>query len=131
MRRFALWAPPVIYMAAIFFVSAQSHPMPEVTERVWDKLLHFVEYGGLAVLWYRAFAGEGMTSVMAALLALAATSLYAASDEVHQAFVPERMSDVRDWISDTIGAAIAVSLCVVARLTRVSTASRRPRRLRR
>jgi VanZ family protein len=89
--------------------------MPDVTERVWDKLLHFIEYGGLAVLWYRAFAGEGVTTVTAALLALAAASLYAASDEVHQAFIPERMSDVRDWIADTIGAAIAVVLCVVVR----------------
>ena len=34
-------------MLVIFFLSSQSHPLPIVTEHVWDKLLHFIEYAVL------------------------------------------------------------------------------------
>jgi VanZ family protein len=108
MRHLLLWGPPLIYMGLIFLLSSQSAPLPEVTTIVWDKLLHLVEYGVLAVLFYRAFTGEAINWLAAALLALIVTSLYAASDEWHQAFVPLRTSDLDDWIADTAGAALAI-----------------------
>jgi len=37
------------------------------------------------------------------LLATVITSLYGATDELHQSFVPERMADIRDWVADTLG----------------------------
>jgi VanZ family protein len=95
-------------MALIFHLSSQSDPMPAVTPLVWDKLLHLTEFGVLAVLFYRAFTGEGAGWQLAAMLALLATSLYGATDEWHQAFVPMRSSDVRDWIADTAGGAVAI-----------------------
>lgn len=114
-RRLWLWGPAVAYMAVIFFLSAQSNPLPELTEHVWDKLLHTTEYAGLAFLFVRAFRGEGTGWLMAALLAVVATSLYGASDEWHQAFVPLRSSDMHDWIGDTIGGALgAVAYTVMA-----------------
>jgi VanZ family protein len=41
---------------------------------------------------------------------LLVVSAYGASDEWHQSFVPGRSTDVRDWIADTIGAALAIGL---------------------
>src|SRR2546428_2116538 len=107
MRHLLLWGPPIVYMGLIFHFSSQSEPLPEVTKIVWDKLLHLVEYGVLAVLFYRAFPREGINWLAAALLALVATSMDAARDEWHQAFVPPRTSDLRDWIADTTGAVLA------------------------
>jgi VanZ family protein len=109
MRRALLWVPVLVYMFLIFHFSSESSPMPEVTERVWDKLLHFIEYGGLAVLLFRAFTGEGLRWLPAAVLAIVTTSGYGASDEFHQAFVPNRSSDIRDWMADTIGATLAIA----------------------
>ena len=59
-RRLVLWLPPVLYMAAIFHLSAEPNPLPTITEHVWDKILHFVEYRrpGFPVM---SRAGRGRT----------------------------------------------------------------------
>src|SRR5688572_2824185 len=54
-RRALLWGPVVAYMAAIFFLSAQSSPprpggLP-------DTVAHAIEYFGLGVVVFRAVAG--------------------------------------------------------------------------
>jgi VanZ family protein len=107
--RASLWLPPVAYMAVIFYVSAQSDPLPVVTAHVWDKLLHALEYAALGTLFARALFGEGLglaaTFIVAALLGAA----YGASDEYHQLLVPMRDPDVQDWIVDVIGAALGAA----------------------
>ena len=104
-------------MAVIFSISSLSHPFPEVTARVSDKVLHTIEYGLLAVLYMRALWREGVGWRDAALAAVVMTSLYGATDEYHQAFVPNRSSTVSDWVADSIGATIGAVACasVVAR----------------
>ena len=62
-RRVSLWLPPLLYMAAIFHFSSESQPLPMLTEHVWDKLLHTIEYTGLAILLFRALDGEGLDLV--------------------------------------------------------------------
>ena len=47
----------------------------------------------------------------AILLALALAALYAASDEIHQTFVPSRQGSVWDVLLDTAGAAFGL-LCL-------------------
>ena len=127
LRRVGLWLPPLLYMVMIFFFSAQPDPIPKITEAFWDKTLHFVGYAGLAFLFGRAFVGERFALTVALLCAFVATSAYGASDEWHQAFVPGRNSDVRDWVADTIGAALGVMAYVIW----FSTVSRLRRQLQR
>ena len=103
-----LWAPPLVYMALIFHLSSEPNPLPELTKHVTDWILHSIEYAGLAVLLCRAFVGEGLGWLLSVVLASAATSVYGASDEWHQAFVPLRSSDIYDWMTDTIGGAAGV-----------------------
>jgi len=104
-------------MAAIFFLSSESDPVPQVTTHVWDKALHCIEYGGLALLLCRALLGEGIGWSAALVMALVATSAYGASDEWHQSFTPGRSPDVRDWMADSLGAAIGLAAtAVVARI---------------
>jgi len=38
-ERASLWAPPLLYMGLIFYLSSQSNPAPELTSLVWDKTL--------------------------------------------------------------------------------------------
>lgn len=113
MRRASLWLPPLVYMAAIFHFSSESHPLPMLTEHVWDKLLHTIEYVGLAVLLFRALDGEGLGWRRSAILTVLLVSAYGASDEWHQSFVPLRDSDVMDWLTDTLAGAIGAAACVV------------------
>jgi VanZ family protein len=113
-------------MAVIFHLSAEPNPLPTVTEHVWDKILHFVEYGGLAFVICRAFAGEGLGWLTAIVVAALVASLYGASDEWHQAFVPNRSSDVHDWMADSIGA-LAGAAAFIMFSTALRRRHRRPR----
>ncbi len=107
-----MWVPPLVYMAAIFHFSSESQPLPMLTEHVWDKILHTVEYTGLAVLVFRALCGEGLGWWPSAVLTVTVVSAYGASDEWHQSFVPMRSSDVTDWLTDTLAGAIGVAAYV-------------------
>ena len=110
MRRLTTWLPPLVYMAVIFAISAQPNPFPIVTARVSDKVLHLVEYSGLAALFVRALTREGWGWRDAMLAAMVMTSLYGASDEYHQAFVPNRNPAVSDWLADSLGALVGASV---------------------
>jgi VanZ family protein len=113
-RRVSLWLPPLAYMIFIYYLSAQSNPVPQVTAVVWDKLLHLVEYSALGLLIARALLGEGRTVPVTVAVAIIITSAYGATDEWHQSFVPERQSDVRDWIVDSAGAAAGAGIAAGA-----------------
>jgi VanZ family protein len=125
--RLWLWGPPLLYMAAIFHLSSQSDPLPELTEHVWDKLLHTVEYSGLAILVYRALDGEGLDWRWAVMLTVLFVSTYGVSDEWHQSFVPQRTSDIFDWLTDTLAGGIGSAAFIAWR--RVSRRARPPRQL--
>jgi VanZ family protein len=102
-RHAGLWIPVAAYMAVIFYLSSQSDPLPALTAAVWDKALHFIEFSGLAVLLGRAFLGEGASNRWSFVAALVATSLYAASDELHQVWVQGRSAGVDDWLAGSLG----------------------------
>jgi len=58
--------------------------------------------------------GNGKRTITSTyLLALAAGALYAASDEVHQYFVPMRQADALDWLVDVAGVLVG-ALSVLA-----------------
>jgi VanZ family protein len=105
-----LWAPVLIYMGAIFYVSSiPEPPIPVGT----DKPLHWLVYLGLAVVVVRALAG-GLPRRIGLGLAVAAvliTSGYGATDEVHQLFVPGRSGDVNDLMADAGGALAGTIAC--------------------
>lgn len=105
--RFAgLWLPVVAYMAAIFHV--QSLSSPPAPGGVDDKVLHLLGYALLGALATRATAGGagGRVTLGAALAAVALTSGYGITDEIHQGFVPLRTRELTDWYADTAGGAL-------------------------
>jgi lipopolysaccharide/colanic/teichoic acid biosynthesis glycosyltransferase/VanZ family protein len=83
---------------------------------VFRKSLHFVEYGLLAFLFYRAFrGGRGPAwSRTAGLGAAAAAIGYGFLDEFVQSFVPKRFGSPVDWAIDTAGILTAVALVAAA-----------------
>jgi VanZ family protein len=98
-------------MAFIFFMSAQ--PEPPLPSEISDKQGHSLGYMGLSVTVGRALAG-GLahgTSFRAAAAAWALASVYGATDEWHQAYVPGRSADVHDWYADATGALIGAGAC--------------------
>jgi VanZ family protein len=104
-RSFArLWLPVLAWAALIFAFSS----VPDLGTGLggWDlalrKLAHAAEYAVLGALLVRATGRSG--------LAFALGTLYAASDEIHQTFVPGRMGSPVDVAIDAIGVVSGVVL---------------------
>ena len=108
--RLARWGPVVVWAAVIFALS--SIPSLATGLGTWDLVLrkaaHVVEFGILGALLARALPSLAW--------AVAAGSLYAMTDEVHQAFVPGRVGSPVDWALDTVG--VAAGVLAYARLRR-------------
>jgi VanZ family protein len=104
-----LWLPPLFYLALIFTLSGMSQP--PVPTIVPGNYLHYPEYAVLSFLLARAIQGAGREIPGASLLAAAfgLAVLFAAADEVRQAFVPGRIPDVADWVRDCFGAAVGAA----------------------
>ena len=108
-QRMRAWLPVAAYMALIFYFSSLPHPEEELPkflfEALGDKLLHMIEFAVLGVLCYRAFrrAAGPFAAGYAVVFAIVTASLYGATDELHQAFVPFRTATWLDWMADTAG----------------------------
>lgn len=103
------WGPAIVWAAVIFTLSSFSRlPSPPGT----DKTHHFVAYAILAVaiVWGLTDRAPRRTTWAVALGALLLASVYGATDEWHQGFVPGREGSALDWAADTTGAAIAAAV---------------------
>jgi VanZ family protein len=101
-RTLTLWLPVVLWAGLIFALS--SIPSLGTGLGTWDVILrkgaHMTEYAVLAVLLARALGREAP--------ALAVGILYAASDELHQAFVRGRHASPIDVAIDAVGLLIGL-----------------------
>ena len=92
------WLPVIGWMALIFFGS--SLPSTSVSENtildiIIHKIAHLLEYSVLGFFSMRA-AGKRY-------LLLAIPIVFAATDEIHQLFVPSRQGRLHDFLIDSSG----------------------------
>lgn len=131
------WLPPLAWMGLIFFASAdrQSYQhssslfVPllhwlfpgmaaeniDAIHHLFRKCGHLTEYAILALLFWRAIRQPRRGDARPwrwdeAGLSLSLVFLYAASDELHQVFVPLRTALVSDIVVDVSGGAIGLLL---------------------
>jgi len=118
--RFVAWVPVIVWAGLIFALSAQANLslVPDAgLDFVVRKFGHTVVFGILALLLWRALAATTRwRGPWAWGLALAV--LYAATDELHQAFVETRHPSILDVGIDAAGALIAVVAVGVIRSRR-------------
>ena len=71
-----------------------------------DKVMHFGIYALLALLVARAVQKEKLlwSPKKIKIIAILFVSVFGLSDELHQAFVPERFASVLDFLADCAGA---------------------------
>ena len=126
------WLPVILWMFLIFGFSSDSGSVVH-SSRILDPVLrflfpgmseddrfkivffarkccHLTEYAILTLLVWRArrkplLRDLGPWNWREAVVALSVTAIYAATDEFHQTFVPNREGCVRDVIIDTCGGA--------------------------
>lgn len=98
------WVWPGLLATTIVIASGQSSVAgPDFID--FDKLAHFSIFGLLATLIARTPWGG-----RAVWLAILATSLFGGTDELHQSLTPGRSVEVADWVADTLGAIVAVTV---------------------
>ena len=102
----------------IFFLSHQSDP-PGV-EVVPNYIVHFFEYGffGLAVLLGVTSTFSKRLIARRALITVLIASLYGATDEFHQSFIPGREASFQDLVADTLGAVVFTIAIYLVKVTR-------------
>ena len=120
-RRFALWAPVVVWAGVIFALSAI--PSLSTGLGLWDTVLrkaaHLTEYAILGALLLRAVGRV----VPAFLLGVA----YAVTDEIHQHFVRGRHASPFDVAFDATGVALGLLIALSVQSKRARTKDlRRP-----
>lgn len=105
-RFFKIYLPPLLWAGFIFWNSHRPYldisglNFPHV-----DKFGHFGVYLILGFLISRALCSGQVQNFQRKIMiaAIIIGSLYGASDEVHQLFVPGRSAEFADWLADTIG----------------------------
>ena len=109
MKIIRYWLLPIIWMTIIFaFSSRQRVSVSDeyVLNFLFFKTLHVIEYAVLFFFLFRAIYStkHNQSFFKDALLQSAIIAiLYAASDEIHQLFVPTREGTVRDLLIDCVG----------------------------
>ncbi len=99
------WTPPILWMSLIFYLSSQPSGLPSP---IPDFIPHFIEYALLSWLLFRAIKLHTDSVRMITIFVLFISVAYAASDEIHQAFVPTRTPSIVDFLVDTTAAMITV-----------------------
>lgn len=110
---FIYYLPPILWMALIFKLS--SGTVPSTSSVYWQdfvakKTAHFLFFGFLAVLIYRALRGSGVNAKKALIYAIIFATFYGATDEFHQSFTQGREARLRDIGFDGLGSIIITSL---------------------
>jgi len=125
------WGPPLVWMAVIstfstdtfsseatgeFLIPTLRWLFPgasparlELLHAAARKAMHVIEFGILALLWYRALRWRGSGGQTgAALVAFLLAAGFAAVDEAHQSFVASRTGTLVDVGWDSAGAAVGL-----------------------
>lgn len=101
---------PAIALSIAFFVASSSADVVSPPFPLADKLYHataYAVYGWVVALAVGTFP---IAPRRRAIVALAVALVFAASDEVHQSFVPGRTADFFDWCADAVGAAVGLTV---------------------
>jgi VanZ family protein len=102
------WAPAVLWAALIFTLSSIAG-LPAPPGGLTDKHAHLITYAVLCacLVWGLTDRAPARTTGRIAAAAVVLATLYGASDEWHQSFVPGRETSVLDLAADTAGAVLA------------------------
>ena len=92
----------VFFMAAPLFIEAQKIGQVNTLPHLMHKVEHFLYYGTMAFLLARGLGRRWFW------LALLIVPLIGALDEWHQFYIPGRNSSAWDFLTDAVGAGVAV-----------------------
>ena len=112
-RAVARWLAVVAWMGVIFALSSVSGlrvSQDAEVDRPIRTLAHLAAFGLLGGLVLYALCANARPTIARAVLAMAITTLYAVSDELHQSIVPDRSGRAQDVVIDALGALVGLTV---------------------
>ena len=99
------WVPVIVVCTAIFTSSSIEEPVVEVEVRYFDKFVHLATYAILGYFVLRALREYqfNLSGISLLIVAIALTTFYGIADEIHQSYVPGRITSVADVVFDFFG----------------------------
>ena len=114
-----IYGPTLFYMMVIFVLSSiPKLKPPDLGLRPMDKVAHALEYAVLGVLLFRSASFRYEPGLRFFIILSCIGILYGISDEIHQAFVPHRVSSVWDVAADTAGIILGLLIAGLWRIRR-------------
>ncbi|MFT5435164.1 MAG: VanZ family protein [Myxococcota bacterium] len=113
-RWLIVWGPAAGWAAVLFLLSELRGVPLNLAFATNDKLVHVALYGvlgstlGWAVFVSRSVRWPGRSVPL--VLAVAVGLLYGTLDEIHQAFVPNRMPSGVDWVANAVGVLVGCTV---------------------
>jgi len=92
------WAGLILVVSSIPALSP-----PSIRIEIEDKVAHFGEYMVLGFLTARAFWGHNQQKSKTFLYTSGICTAFGIFDEIHQAIIPNRTTDVFDMLADMLG----------------------------
>jgi VanZ family protein len=120
------WLPALLYMALIWALSSTELPeLPLTRFPMRDKLIHTIEYAALALFVAHAAVRTwpDRTRARLAAVAILIAGAWGVLDEIHQAFVPGRSSEIADVLADVLGASVGATARLVLSAVRARAAT--------
>ena len=97
------WVWPLLLATTVVIASGRGQvAAPDIID--FDKVAHFSIFGLLATLMVR------VEPRWQGWMAILIVSLFGLLDEWHQSFTPGRSVEIADWVADTLGALVAVTV---------------------
>lgn len=91
----------------------QLREIADTIEYFVRKAAHMTEFAIMSVLLFIWVGQWEMTLLRRGIISFAVTALYAASDEIHQLFVPGRAGRIGDVLIDSAGALLGVIIFIL------------------
>lgn len=110
---FRYYLPLLFYAVFVFLISSLSKP--SIPYNIESNFLHYPEYAIFSFLVLRAlhFGRKKSVSPKNIIYAIFISIIFGIFDEIHQAFVPERVPELNDLFRDFIGSVIGIILFVL------------------
>lgn len=109
--------PLLIFCLGIFVESSfPTEAYPKIEFELSDKIVHFGIYFVLFFAFNYSLNNQTkylLLNKYSLFAALIFASLYGASDELHQFFVPGRTCEFFDWLADAVGAIFGVLVFLI------------------
>lgn len=109
------WFPVLAYILLIFYLSSlPNYELEDLSKGIGldDSLEHFFEYSLLSILFFRLFNHYKKNNIY--VKAIAFSTIYGITDEMHQLFVPTRVFSLEDMLFNLLGSIFAMFVVSLA-----------------